>query len=330
LNGQNLSPKVTSLTPLSALLNGAGLDVTGGLRITNGTATVNVDFTGCATVQDLLNRINSSGVGALARINSAQNGIEIVNPVQGTNMSVAENGGMLATTLGVRSFSPTTKLADLNGGQGVHTATGADIQITAKDGSTFQVDLSGLVTVQDVMNAITTASGGKVIASFATTGNGIILTDTSGGAGSLTVTQLNFSTAAKDLGILDTTTGTTLTGTDVNPVMSSGIFGALSKLQIALQSSDQSAITAAASDLQNQLDQVVRVRGATGARIQEMASRQSRMEDQNTATQSLLSTLEDTDYTQAITQFQLLQNTLQASLMTTAKTLNLSLMDFLS
>jgi len=329
LTGQAISPKVTSTTTLSSMLGGAGLDTTGGLRITNGTNTVNVDFAGCVTAEDFINRVNSSGAGAVARINSAQNGIEIVNAVQGTNLSIAENGGTLATTLGVRSFAPTTNLSDLNNGQGVKTVAGADIQITAKDGTTFQVDLSNLNTVQDVMDAINTATGGVVTASFANPGNGIVLTDSSGGAGSLTVGTLNSSTAGQDLGIVGTTAGATIIGTDVNPIATTGIFGALNALQTALANNNQQGITSAAASLQAQLDKVIRVRGENGAHIQEMASRQSRMEDQNVATQALLSPLEDTDFTAAISQFQLLQTALQANLQTTAKVLSLSLMDFL-
>jgi flagellin-like hook-associated protein FlgL len=47
------------------------------------------------------------------------------------------------------------------------------------------------------------------------------------------------------------------------------------------------------------------------------------------ATQSLLSQLADTDFTQTVTKFQTLQNALQATLQTSAMTMNLSLLDFL-
>jgi flagellin-like hook-associated protein FlgL len=42
-----------------------------------------------------------------------------------------------------------------------------------------------------------------------------------------------------------------------------------------------------------------------------------------------MSQLSDTDFTAAITKFQTLQTSLQATLETAAKTLNLSLLDFL-
>jgi len=77
------------------------------------------------------------------------------------------------------------------------------------------------------------------------------------------------------------------------------------------------------------LENIVRVRGETGARVQELESRQNRLEDENLATKSLLSNLEEVDMTEAISRFQTLQTALQASMQTTAKVMNLSLLDFL-
>jgi flagellar hook-associated protein 3 FlgL len=71
------------------------------------------------------------------------------------------------------------------------------------------------------------------------------------------------------------------------------------------------------------------MRGATGAQVQEMESRQTSLDGQNLATKALLSSLQDTDFTDAITRFQTLQTSLQATLQSSAKILNLSLMDFL-
>jgi len=63
--------------------------------------------------------------------------------------------------------------------------------------------------------------------------------------------------------------------------------------------------------------------------VQELESRQNRLDDENLAAKSLLSSMEDTDFTDAITRFQTLQTALQASLQSAGKILNLSLMDFL-
>ncbi len=110
---------------------------------------------------------------------------------------------------------------------------------------------------------------------------------------------------------------------------SRGIFSDLGKLRAALQADDQAGITAAAEGLTDDFDRVARLRGETGARVQEMESRQSRLEDQNVSTQALLSSLADTDFTKSITEFQTLQTALQATMQTNARVLNLSLMDFI-
>ncbi len=330
VTGQNLGAKVTPLTKLADLRGGAGLDLSG-LTITNGGAAVNISLAGAQSVQDVLNAVNGSKAGVLARINAGGTGIDIVNPTQGTAMTISENGGATAAELGVRSFTPNTKLSDLNGGKGVRTATGPDLQVTRKNGTTFSVDLDGLQTVQDVINAINAADGGGgVAAAFTTSGNGISLTDGTGGAGTLAVSPMNASLGPADLGLLAApAVGNTLTGGDVNPVNSNGIFASLGKLQAALQANNQTAITEAAQSLKVDHDRVVVMRGQTGARVKELESRQTRLDDENVATKSLLSNLQDTDFTTAVTRFQTLQNALQANYQMTAKVLHMSLLDFL-
>jgi flagellar hook-associated protein 3 FlgL len=330
--GDSVQANVTLLTPLASLRGGLGIDTTNGLTITNGLITKNIDLSSATTVEDLLNAINGSGTAVRAEINSTGSGINIFNPTQGTNMMIAENGGTTAADLGVRSFEPSTSLAELNGGKGIGTVDGNDIQITDSAGVSFQVDLSGLNTVQDVLDAINNAAvtaGAGVAAGFATSGNGITINDTAGGAGTLSLTGVNFSTAAKDLGLTAPAAGGVISGTDVNPIEPGGIFSHIAALRDALRSGDQNAITDAASGLKDDYDRVVRIRGETGARVQEIENRQSRLEDQNIATKSLLSSLEDVDFTDAVTRFQTLQTALQAAMQTSAKVMNLSLLDFL-
>jgi len=329
--GSSVQPMVTMLTPLASLRNGAGIDQTHGLIITNGQNTATVSFATANTVEDLLNAINSSGANVRAQINAAGNGIDILNPVQGPQMTIAENGGTTAADLGVRSFGPTTPLGELNGGAGVRTVNpGPDFQITAASGASFTVSLNGAQTVQDVISRINAASGtAGVAASFATTRNGIVLTDSSGGAGKLTITPMNFSNAAADLGLTAPASGNVIKGADVDPVSAQGLFANLAKLRDALNSNDQAAITAAAEGLQADHDRVVTIRGQTGAQVQELQGRQNSLQDQNVATQAMLSQLKDADYPSTIAKFTTLQTALQASLATTARMLNLSLLDFL-
>jgi flagellin-like hook-associated protein FlgL len=280
----------------------------------------------------MLNAINGAGLGVQAQINAAGAGINILNASQGTSLSVGENGGNTAAELGVQTLALSTPLSQLNNGQGVQTAGGAapDFQITASDGSTFQVSVSNAVTVQDVINDINTAAGPKITASLATTGSGIVLTDSSGGTGPFTVTPLNASNAAADLGLTTAASGNTITGADVGAPTSTGIFGNLQALMHALQSGNQTAITAAGGNIQTDTSRVIEAQGQTGAVQQELTSQQTNLSQQKTATQSLLSQLQDVDMTQAITQFQTLQTALQAGLQTAANTLQISLLDFIA
>ena len=56
---------------------------------------------------------------------------------------------------------------------------------------------------------------------------------------------------------------------------------------------------------------------------------QNQLADENLATKSLLSNLQDTDFTTAVTRFQTLQTSLQANYQLAAKLQHMSLLDFL-
>ncbi len=334
LAGDGVGAKVTGLTSL-ANLGGGTLDLTSGLKISNGAQSATIDFAGTTTVEDLLNRINGSDTGVRAEINADATGINIFNPNAGSELRIGENGGTTAADLGIRSLEASSPLSQLNGGKGVRTADGNDLLVTRSDGSTFEVDLSAAATMTDVISAINIASGGTaaagagVNASFATSGNGLVLTDTAGGAGQITIANINFSHAAEDLGIDSPAAGNVITGADVHPVQPKGLFGNIAKLRNALLSGDQQAITAASEGLDEDYKRITNVRGQTGARVQELESRTGRLEEQNLATTAMLSLLEDADYTEAITRLQTLQLSLQASMQSAGRLLNLSLMDFL-
>jgi flagellar hook-associated protein 3 FlgL len=329
INGASLGARVTPLTPIAGLRGGAGLDPAG-ITISNDGATAALSFAGATSVEDVLNIINAAKVGVRASINAAGTGIDIASITQGGAMTISENGGATATQLGVRSMTPATALASLNGGAGIGTTSGPDMQITRRDGTTFSVDLDNLQTVQDVINAIDAAdAGGGVTASFGANGNGIVLTDTTGGGGTLAVTPLGGATAAKDLGLTNPASGNTITGSDVNPISATGVFANLAKLTAALRNNDQGGITAAAGALKADYDRIVVIRGQTGAQVKALQARQTRLDDENVATKSLLSDLRDTDFTTAVTKMQQLQTQLQASYQTTARLMNLSLLDFL-
>ena len=324
--------RTTSVTDLAA---GFGVDLTGGLIITNGENTATIDLSTAETVQDILNAINNSGLYVRAEINAARNGINVVNLVSGTDMTIAENGGTTATDLGIRSLHGGTDVTALNNGQGLRTAEGeTDIRINAKDGTFFEVNLDGVATIGDVLEAINTAAiaaGVNVSAGLAATGNGITLTDGTGGAGDFSVTRVNLSQAIDDLGLDKQVADpvTEIVSDDINPVRTNGILSALIDLERALLDDDSQGITIAAEDLDVYLNDFNRARGVIGARAAAMQDRLAQTEDAVFATESFLSEVQDLDYTESITRFQQAQTALQATLLTGSQTLNTSLMDYL-
>ncbi|NLF29982.1 MAG: hypothetical protein GX591_03740 [Planctomycetes bacterium] len=331
--GQSVRPRITATTALADLAGGAGADLASGIVITNGGAAATLTFDADATVGDLLNRINAAGLGVEARINADGTGLDVLNQVAGAQLRIGENGGTTAEDLGIRSLHGGTALADLNDGTGVHcTQDRTDLRITARDGTSFEVDLSGAVTLDDVVAAINgaaTAAGVAVAAAIRMSGNGLELTDATGGAGTLSAISINNATAAADLGIAQAVSAATLTGEDVNPVSAGGVFTHLAQLRDAMLSGDTAEITRIAQEVEQDGEDLLRIRGRMGGLVQDVQARATRADDLNTDYLSMLSDLKDTDFAEAVTRFQALQLALQANLMTSSSMLNLSLLDFL-
>ena len=176
-DGDNIRPLLTPMTRLADLAAGAGIDLDSGLQIVNGGKSGIIKFTGDQTLGDLINRINASGLGVLARVNSVGTGIDIINVLSGSEMRIGENGGTTANDLGVRSMQAETKLSELNDGLGVHNRDGyVDFTITAGNGSSMNINITPGRTVGELISQINTvamASGVNIHASLNAFGNGI-------------------------------------------------------------------------------------------------------------------------------------------------------------
>jgi flagellar hook-associated protein 2 len=190
---------------------------------------VDIDLSGAKTVADIINTINSAGAGVQASLNSAGNGIAITDTSGGTgNLVIGDsNGGTTATDLGLigtydintsqvngknlqrQWVSDNTLLKDYNGGKGVELGV---IRITNSAGAAVSIDFTrgNYVRLGDIIKAINTRDIG-VTASINANGDGLLLTDSAGGADKLKVDDLSGSTAA-NLSIKGVATGTTLDG----------------------------------------------------------------------------------------------------------------------
>lgn len=337
ITGQDTDPRLTLTTPLSSLLDGAGLAL-GSVSITNGSLSATVDLSGASTIEDVLNALNNAGVAVQARINDAGSGIDVANKLSGSDLRIGEDGGTTATDLGIRSYYGGTTLASLNHGRGVDIVAGRpDLLITDSSGATYLINLDGAATIQDAVDAINAVTGAAVTASLTSTGNGIRLLEGAPGSGQLSVTRPALadspSFAADDLGFTDgaatvVSSGEIVSG-DVNGIQPAGVFSTLIRLRDALRAGDTAEISVAANELETLIEQVNENRGIVGTTSASLSRRVEGIEDEVLAARSRLSEIEDLDYAAAITEFTQLQTALEATLLTGSRLLSLSFLDFL-
>ncbi len=115
--------------------------------------------------------------------------------------------GILLRPLGQgTALTADTALSTLQNGQGIQFATGgqADLQVTLHDGTTLAVALGGSTTIGAVLARLNAAAPGKLTAAIGADGLGLTLTDATTGTSAFTVTAINGSSAAAQLGILGT------------------------------------------------------------------------------------------------------------------------------
>ena len=140
-------------------------------------------------------------------------------------LSLLNNGtGIRRTDLAQMDLQGTTLLSSLNQGDGVHYVADPDFRITLTDGKTVDVNLTpDITTIQGVIDAIESAANAvdpdrlSVVVN-PDTNNSLLLTDSNAFGGDLSVTALNGSSAAADLGILRTGSGASLVGLPVSDV----------------------------------------------------------------------------------------------------------------
>jgi flagellar hook-associated protein 2 len=230
-NGATLTgaPVIAGLdtTLLSSLNGGSGVPL-GTVKFTNKAGTsADIDFSGASTVQDVLDDINNdTNLKLTATLNASGNGIAITDNSGGTgSLTIADqNGGTTAAAFGIAGtfandqatvngsnqhkqwVTDSTPLSQLNGGKGIDQ-TSFTISNSKGQQTTIDLDSTAITTVGDLLYQINSKDLNGVTAAINSTGNGIVLNDTSGGAGKLTVTDVN-GTAASDLKIAGTSAGT--------------------------------------------------------------------------------------------------------------------------
>ncbi|HLL89755.1 MAG TPA: flagellar cap protein FliD N-terminal domain-containing protein, partial [Tepidisphaeraceae bacterium] len=225
--------ELSSQTALADLNGGTGVR-RGQFRIYDraGKSAV-IDTTDAVSLDDVVKKINTSiDIGVRAAVSGNKLTLQDTTGSTANNFVVQDLGdGHSAADLGIATasggvagstvtgtninyLSPATTLAKLNDGLGVRTAADStdDFKFTLADGTTANVNLHGARTVGDVIQTLNTAAAGKLTASLNAAGDGIKLTDATTGASTFSVTALNNSKAAHDLGIHQTGAAGTING----------------------------------------------------------------------------------------------------------------------
>ncbi|RMF81865.1 MAG: hypothetical protein D6744_06655, partial [Planctomycetota bacterium] len=200
-------------TMLKTLNGGRGFTL-GQMQVAVGGASATIDLTTAETLQDVIDRLNDAGLPLHAETDASGIRLRIESDDGVTPVTITDLTGDFAAVAGldtpaaqIRSanlqkqyISETTPLSDLNAGAGVGSG---QIKITNSVGQFVRVDLTGAETIGDVIERINAAKlpgdiDSGVTARINDTGDGIVLTDAAGGAGSLVVEDED-GTAAADL-----------------------------------------------------------------------------------------------------------------------------------
>jgi flagellar hook-associated protein 2 len=217
---------------LTGLNGGRGLGTLGRIRLVDRSgAEAVVDLAGVETLEELLARINNSGIHVRADLNRSRTGIVLWDTTglesgallvaSADDTQTAEklnlageytSGSVDSGDLHLQIVSENTLLSSLHGGRGV--ASGSFTLIDSRGlQRTISVSSSSVRTVGDLLRLVN-ASGLSVRAEINPMGDGIRLVDYGGGDGELRVVARSGTTAA-DLGLLRRSRSERLDGRNV-------------------------------------------------------------------------------------------------------------------
>lgn len=245
-------PKMLSeFTNLSDLNNGLGVS-DGYLNInTRDGRNLRVDIAGANTVGDIVNRLNAVDGGAAlnVRFDMIHKRLEIqditggagefsissiktqlylkdLDPHVAKDLGILRNvgvGNQIFSNIDSGIESEASPLSFANGGKGVERGY---IDIAGHDGVTSRVDLTSVLTPQDVIDAVNAQTGGNQTASFDLTSKRILFTDNTVGANDFKVEEAfgggpigvrETTTVTRSLGLLKSSQGNVIVGDPLSP-----------------------------------------------------------------------------------------------------------------
>ncbi len=332
-----------------------GVDFT--IQLANGIQ-LEIDLTDEKTVDDVLELINDAGGGSLkADLARYGNGIELLDESSGASPLTVTPNGLDTAAIGLGLVSISEGYIDLPTPGALATGVwddGSDanneLEITAKieswdyngvalnvhddggpvgvghvpvlsyDPTTKVLDIeiqNGVTTANDV---ITELSNTPILASLFTIANH----GGSDGTGSLSDADPSWQAISLSGGQPET-----LTGADVNPQETEGVFTALLRLQTALIENNVPDTQWAVDLLDTEMDRLNSARAAMGTRQQSLDLMLDRLQTEEIQLREALSLEYDADLIEVISDLTAKQTIFQASLQSIAQVLQMSLLDYL-
>ena len=240
VGGQNVVQLYDGLA-LSQLNDGNGVYVNDGvddLRVSfrDGSADLDIDLTTESTLGEVLQTLNAADPTRLtAQISVDRLHIELSDLTTGGNTFTVASlyGGTTAENLGIATSDVDADgvitssrlhaglkdvlLHSLKGGSGLGTL--GTLDLTDRSGVNTTVDLSSAETLQEIIRTINHATNDmevSIAVRVNDAGNGIVLLDTSGGSGNLTVANGDINNTADVLGITVNATQNSVNGGTLN------------------------------------------------------------------------------------------------------------------
>ncbi|MEC7641489.1 MAG: flagellar hook-associated protein FlgL [Nitrospinota bacterium] len=321
----DLNPNLALTTAVTDLNRGAGISP-GSFTISDragntGTVTINNSM----TIGDVISAIDSAGTSITASINSAQNGLRLTDstPIITQALSVTELGsGSTASSLGILGqrngdsigldldprVSNSTLISDLNGGEGL---TLSSINLV-NGGASGAISFDSATTVGDVLNRINNA-GFNVTAGISSQGN------------ALRVISNDSTTTA-----IVREVGTGKTGQQLGLGGGRNVLTTLIQFKEALNRDDTSALQAVLENLDTGLESLGESRAISGSILRRVDDNQFVLDQSIVDQTNQLSNIEDIDFAKKASELASLELAFQATLNTTARILQPSILDFLA
>ncbi len=320
----DLNADIDSNTLISNFHRGSGVSA-GQVSITNRLgATANVTIGAGYTVGQVISAVNSSGLNVTASINSTGDGISITdsnaNPTG--NLLIQDVGtGTTARELGIignavqsidgikaqTGVTGSTALTLLNGGSGI-TLSDVSVLNGAASGT---ISFTGATTVQDVLDTFNNA-GLNLNATLNSAGNGL---------------QISSATGSTVPVVLDIGTGST--ASDLGLGGAKNFFAVMTSLKTALENNDARAASGLVESLGAVSGHLSSIRGIVGSRVNMVESNVDALTITKENAAELVALTENDDFAASATDLAAYETALNASLATTARIIQPSLVDFL-